>query len=106
MAFDLGLGHLVLFDLKCLGLVSDPLLSRLQRRIEFVAGALLMPVGADKLLSAVIGIERPMVNHTLEAVFLNLRALLIYPGPRGHLQDRLDLWRAPVYQGLALWGLN
>src|SRR5215470_20274054 len=65
-----------------------------------------MPVGGDNLLATIVGIERPMVNHALEAVFLHLVACAVHSGPFGHCQDRLNLWRGPVYQGLALDGLD
>ncbi len=65
-----------------------------------------MPVGCDNLLATIVGIERPMVNHALEAVFLHLVARAVHPGPLGHFQDRLNLWRGPVHQGLALDGLD
>src|SRR4030095_6614300 len=69
---------------------------------ELLSGALLMPVGCDNLLTAIVGIECPMVNHALEAVFLSLAACPVHLGPRGRLHGRLDPRRAPVHQGLAL----
>jgi hypothetical protein len=46
---------------------------------------LLMSVGADDLLAAIVGVERTMGDHPLEAVFLSLIALSVHPGPLGHL---------------------
>src|SRR5262249_40324460 len=106
MSFRRGHGYLVLCRFDRLSLLVDPFLSRRQRRLEFLSGALLMPVGRDHLLAAIVGMERPMVNHALEAVFLYLVALPVHPGPLGHFQERLNLWRGPVHQGLALDGLD
>jgi hypothetical protein len=50
-----------------------------------LSGALLMPVGADDLLAAIVGMERPMVNHALEAVFLYLVTRSVPPWPLAHL---------------------
>jgi hypothetical protein len=57
MSFRRGLGHLVLFRLKSLGVIVDPLTSCLQRLIELVACALLMPVGSDNRFAPIVGIE-------------------------------------------------
>ena len=85
MPFRLGFGHLILFRFDCLSLLDDPLLSRRQRLLEVLSGALLMPVGADDLLAAIVGMERPMVNHALEAVFLYLVSRSVHPWPLAHL---------------------
>src|SRR5438132_9127220 len=65
-----------------------------------------MPVGSDNLLAAIVGLERAMVVHALEAVFLNLVALAVHSGPLGRLQGVLDLRGSPVHQGLVLWGYD
>src|SRR5512144_288773 len=106
MPSRLGFGHLILFRFDCLSLLGNPLLSRRQRLLELLSGALVMPVGADDLLAAIVGIERPMGNHALEAVCLSLVAGAVYPWPLAHLYGVLDLWRCPVHQGFALSGLD
>src|SRR5215510_2613459 len=97
MPSRLGFGHLILFRFNGLSLFGAPVLSRRQRLLELLSGALLMPVGADDLLAAIVGVERPMVNHALEAVFLYLVARAVHPWPLAHLYGVLDLWRCPVH---------
>src|SRR5205823_5492141 len=63
-----------------------------------------MPIGTYNLLAAIVGLERAMVDHALEAIFLYRIALSVQPGPLARLQGILDLRRAPVHQGLALLG--
>src|SRR5712691_4663854 len=106
MPFGFGRCHLVLVRLERLGLLVDPLLGRLQRLIELLSLARLMPVGSDNLLAALVGLERAMVVHALEAVFLNLVALAVHSWPLGRLQDVPDLRGSPVHQGLVLWGYD
>src|ERR671935_2237930 len=106
MPFGRGLDHLGLLRLDLLALLSNALLGRLQRLVELLSYALLMPIRAKNLFPAVVGIEGAMVNHALEAVFLSLAALPVHLGPRGRLHGRLDPRRAPVHQGLALSRLN
>src|SRR6266566_10070852 len=65
-----------------------------------------MPLGSDNRLAAIVCIECPMVNHALEAVFLYLVALPVHPWPLGRRQRCLDLWGAPIHQGLALSGCD
>ena len=65
-----------------------------------------MPVGSHKLFATIVGIERTMVDHPLEAVFLPLVALPVYPEPRGRLQGVLDYWGSPIHQGFALCRLD
>src|SRR5215471_9351535 len=75
MPLSFGLGHFGLLSLERLGLLGDALLGRFQRLIELFLLTLLMPVWGDDLFTAVVGIEGTMVNHALEAVFLELAAL-------------------------------
>src|SRR5882672_12505616 len=77
--------------------VVHPLLCGLQRRLEVLAFALLMPVGTDDLLAAIVGLEGAMGDHAFEAVFLYLRALAVELWPLAHLDSGLELWRAPVH---------
>ena len=79
MAFGRGLGYLVLLRLECRALLVDPLLGRLQRLCELLSLALLMPVGSENRFTAIVGLERAMVVHALEAEFLNLVALAVHP---------------------------
>src|SRR2546430_15026708 len=97
MSFGLGLCHLGLLCLERFDLVGHPLLRGRQRRLEVLAFALLMPVGTDDLLAAIVGLEGPMVNHAFEAVFLSLRALAVALWPLAHLDSGLELWSAPVH---------
>ena len=83
------------------GLVGQPLLSALDRGPEMGAFALLMQIGTDKLPTAIVDIERTMVNYALETVFLNLGSLSIGLWAGAHLQGRLYLRRAPVTKLLA-----
>src|SRR5215813_650466 len=106
MPFVLGLNHLGLLGPDLLGLLLEPLLGRLQRLVAFLLLALLMPVGSDNLLAAIVGIERTMGNHALEAIFLNLTALSVHCRPLRCRQGGLDLWCSPVHQGLPLRGLH
>src|SRR6266853_5313881 len=85
MSFGLGLCHLGLVFVERFDLVGPPLLSGLHRRLEVLAFALLMPVGTDDLLAAIVGLEGAMVDHAFEAVFLYLRALAVELGPLAHL---------------------
>src|SRR5207302_4115442 len=70
MSFGLGIGHLVLLRLECRALLVDPLMGRLQRLFELLSLALLMPVGAENRFTAIVGLERAMIVHALEAEFL------------------------------------
>src|SRR6266853_389622 len=106
MASGRGLDHFILVRLHDLGLLVHPLLGCFQRLSEFLPRTLLMPVGSHDLFTTIVGIERTMVNHALEAVFLSLTALSVYPWPLGGLQSLLDLGGSPVHQGLALSGLD
>src|SRR5262249_15881873 len=106
MSFGRGLGYFGLLRLDRLGLRADPLLSRRQRLIELLSGALLMPVRSDNRLAPIVGIERPMVDHALEAVFLYLVALAVQSGPLKRCHSALDLRGTPVHQGLTLGGLD
>src|SRR6266516_7485773 len=106
MSFGLGLCHLGLLCLGPFDLVGHPLLCGRHRRLEVLAFALLMPVGPDDLLAAIVGLEGAMVDHAFEAVFLYLRALAVELGPLAHFDNGLELWRAPVYEELALFGYN
>src|SRR6266436_636703 len=65
-----------------------------------------MSVRSGNLLAAIVGIERAVVNHTLEAVFLHRIALQVYPWPLSRLQGLLDLWRSPVHESLACGRLD
>src|SRR5262245_2905864 len=100
----LRLGHLVLVALDRLDLLGDPLLIPFKRLVEFLSSTLLMPAGAGNRFATIVGIERTMVNHALEAVFLPLVTLPVYPWPLGRLQDGFDLRSPPVHEGLALSG--
>src|SRR5262245_65507378 len=81
MAFGHGLGHFGLLRLDRLGLLADPLLGRRPRLLELLSGALLVPVRADNGLAPIVGVERAMVGHTLETVFLDLVARPVQRGP-------------------------
>jgi len=106
LPFGGGLGHLLLLRLDLLGSLVDPLLGRLQRLIELLTRAVLMPVRSDNLFTALVGIERAMVDHAFATVFLYLVALSVHPWPLGRLQGGCDLWGSPVHQGLALRRLD
>src|SRR5207245_10258489 len=106
MSFGLGLCHLGLLFLERFDLVGHPLLSGLHRRLEVLAFALLMPVGTDDLLAAIVDLEGAMVDQAFAAVFLYLRALAVELWPLAHLDGGLELWRAPVHEGLAPFGLD
>src|SRR5262249_23748153 len=106
MPFGGGLDHLGLLRLDLRTLLINALLGRLQRVVELLTYALLMPIRADNLFATIVGIEGAMVNHALKAVFLSLAALSVYLGPRGRRHGRLDSGRAPVHQGLTLNRLN
>src|SRR5215813_15601493 len=90
----LRLDNLVLLALDRLYLLVAPLLSPFERLVEFLSSALLMPVGAGNRFATIVGIERTMVDHALEAVFLPLVALPVHPGPLGRLHGGFDL-RSP-----------
>src|SRR5439155_15045791 len=94
MSVGLGLCHLGLVFLARFDLVVHPLLSGLQRRLEALAFALLMPVGTDDLLASIVGLKGAMVDHAFEAVFLYLCALAVEFGPLAHLDGGLELWSA------------
>ena len=96
MSFGRGLGHFGLLRLDRLGLLADPLLSRRQRLIESLFRALLMPFRAANRLAHVDRIERAMVDHALEAVFLYLVALAVSSGPLKRRHSGLDL-QVPQY---------
>lgn len=85
MPLRLGLGHLGLLHLDLLGFLVDAFVRRCEGLLECGAGALLMPVRADKFLATLVGLERSMVNPALEAVFLNLIALPVHSGPLDRL---------------------
>jgi len=51
MSFRLGLGYLRLFRLDRISLLVHPLLDGLQRLIEFLTRALLMPVGSNNFFA-------------------------------------------------------
>src|SRR6266446_3736466 len=104
MSLGLGLCHLGLLFVERFDLVVHPLLSGLQRRLEVLACALLLPVGTDDLLAARVGLEGAMVDQAFEAVFLSLCALAGEWWPLAHLDGGLELWSAPVHEGLALFG--
>ena len=70
MPFGRGLDHLGLVRLDLLPLRLNAPLCRLQRLVEVLSYALLMPIRAENLFTAIVGIERPIVNHALEAIFL------------------------------------
>src|SRR6516165_5245650 len=106
MPFGLGLSHFVLLPLDGLGLLLHALVGTLKTLIESLYLALMMPVGTEGCLAAIVDVERPMVDHRLEAEFLHLVALAVHPWPLTRLQALLDLRGAPVHQGLALWGDN
>ena len=74
------LSYLVPLHLESLGLCAEPLLGRLHGLVGFLSSALLLSVGADDLLAAIVGVERTMVDHPLEAVVLSLIALSVHPG--------------------------
>src|SRR4051812_21446261 len=80
MASGRGLDHFILVRLHDLGLLVHPLLGCFQRLSEFLPRTLLMPVGTHDLFTTIVGIERTMVNHALEAVFLSLTALSVSLG--------------------------
>src|SRR5207245_9494674 len=75
MAVGLGLRHLCLLHSERFSLLVRPLVCHLQRLVEVLSLALLVPVGTDNCLAAIVGIEGPMVNHPLEAIFLYLGSL-------------------------------
>src|SRR5882672_4938009 len=106
MPFGRGLCHLVLVRLERLGLLVDPLLGGLQRLIELLSLALLMPVGSDNLLAALVGLERAVVVHALEAVFLHRVALAVHSWPLGRLQGVCDLRSSPGHHDRVLWGYD
>src|SRR2546428_478427 len=106
MPFGLGLGHLALLHRARFDLLVNPLLSRLQRRIELLSFALLMAVGTDDLFAAIVALECTMVDHALETVFLHLGSLSVYPWPLSRRQGLLDLRGSPVHQRLALGGFD
>ena len=89
-----------------LGLLRHALVGTLKPLIESLYLALMMPVGTDGGLAAIVEVERPRVDHRLEAEFLNRVALAVHPWPLTRLQALLDLRGAPVHQGLALCGDN
>src|SRR6266436_1243365 len=70
------------------------------------ASALLMSVGTENRFAAIVGIECAMVDHALDAVFLDLVALSVHSGPLGRRQGVLDLRGAPVHQDLAFCRLD
>src|SRR2546427_13214045 len=100
MPFGLRLGHLVLLSRDHLGLLGHPRVGRLQRLGELRLLALMMPVGTAYRLATKVDIEPPMVDHALEAEFLNLVAFAVHPWPLACLESLLDLRSAPVHQGL------
>src|SRR5256885_8508345 len=100
MPLGLRLGLLVLLSRDHLGLLGHPRMGRLQRLGELRLLALMMPVGTEYGLATIGDIEPPMVDHALEAEFLNLVALTVHSGPLTRLQDGLDLRGAPVHQRL------
>ena len=85
MPFGLRLDHLGLLYLDGLGLLVHPLVGRLQRLIELLCLALMMPVGTDDGLATIVDIECTVVDHALEAMLLNLVTLAVHPWPRAHL---------------------
>src|SRR5712692_2859047 len=99
-----GLGHVGLCHLACFGLLVDSLARRLQRLLTLLSRTLLMPVGTNQLLAAIVGSERAMVDQALAAVFLSLVALPVHPRPRGRLQNVCDLGRTPRDQGHRRFG--
>src|SRR5258708_40334390 len=100
MPFGLGLGDLVLLGRDHLGLLGPPRVGRLQRLGELRLLALMMPVGTEYGLATIVDIEPPMVDHALEAEFLNLVALTVHSGPLTRRQDGLHLRGGPVHQRL------
>src|SRR5215469_10656287 len=106
MPFGLGLSHFVLLHLDGLDLLLHALVGTLKTLIESLSLALMMPVGTDGCLAAIVDVERPMVDHRLEAEFLNLVALAVHPWPLTRLQALLDLGGPPVPKVFALGGKN
>ncbi|MEK6618147.1 MAG: hypothetical protein AABY90_05555, partial [Nitrospirota bacterium] len=106
MSLGLGLSHLGLVFWERFDLVGHPLLSGLPRRLEVLACALLLPVGTDARLAALVGLEGALVDQTVAAVVLSLRALAGECGPLAPLDAGLERWRAPGHEGLALLGHN
>lgn len=106
MPFGSGLRHLGLLPLARLGLLVDPFVGDDQRLLQGLLGAWLMPVRADNLLAAIVGIERAMGDHPLATGFLSLAAFAVYAGPCAHRSSVRDRWGPPVYQGFPRSGLD
>src|SRR2546422_8434948 len=68
--------------------------------------ALMMPVGTEDGLATIVDIEPAVVNHALEAEFLNRVAFAVHPGPLTCLQGVLELRGSPVDQELVLRRVN
>src|SRR5882724_8798213 len=104
MPFGRRLRHLGPLLVKCLDLLGGALLSRLHRRLEGLACALLMAVGTDDLLASIVDIKGAMSDHALETVFLKLGSLA---GHRGHSMTSTAALSAAVPQDtkvLPSWG--
>ena len=106
MPFGLGLGHLGLLGRDRLSLLVHPRVGRLQRLFKVLFLALMMPVRAEYRLVTKVDIEPPVVDHALEAEFLHLVACAVHPWPLACLESLLDLWGAPVHQGLVRGRFN
>jgi hypothetical protein len=104
MSLGRGLCHLGLLCVERFDLVGHPLLSGRSRGPEVLALALLLPVGTDDRLAAIVGLASAMVDQACEAVCLSLRALAVAWGPRAHLDGGRALWSAPGHERLALCG--
>ena len=63
-------------------------------------------IRSENFFTAIVGIERTMSNHTLEAVFLSLTAFAIPLGPRAHLDHLPDFCGAPVHEGVPRSGCD
>src|SRR5258705_10435482 len=97
----MGRGLLGLLGRDRLCLLRHPLMGRLQRLCELLFLALMMSVGTHDRLATMGDIGPTVVNHPLEAEFLNLVALAVYPRPLGDLERLLDLRGSPRHEGLA-----
>src|SRR5688572_27648294 len=105
MPFLLGLGHLLLLYVKRLSFALKPPLSSLYVLLPLGSGSLRMTVRLPNRFTAVIDMERAMVHHAFEAVFLNLGSLPIEARPLQRRQGVAQPRGCPVHQSLARLGL-
>src|SRR5207245_9173716 len=98
--------HLCRLGRARLSLLVHPRVGRLQRLFKVLFLALMMPVRAEYRLVTKVDIEPPVVDHALEAEFLNLVACAVHPWPLACLESLLDLWCPPVHMSLVIGRFN